>query len=132
MTPLLLRVLRDPAAVRTLDLPGWDLLVRQARSANLLASLDALLDEHGLLDAAPAGPVRHLGWARAVARKHREAVHWEVAQIGAALAHVRRAAGAAQGRGLCDGRFARRARPPVLRYRHPGAESQPGRAWKRR
>jgi len=56
--PLLVRVLRDPAAVRGLDGVGWDLLLRQADAANLDAFLLVLLEDAGLLDAVPAGPAR--------------------------------------------------------------------------
>jgi len=86
--PLLVRLLRDPGLARSLDLAGWDLLLRQSTSANLSPSLLALLEAHGLLDAVPAQPRAHLEWVRALATRHRQAVRFEVECIGAALARV--------------------------------------------
>jgi hypothetical protein len=86
--PLLVLALRDPARVRAFDTAGWELLLRQAAAANLTASLDCLLREHGLEGAVPAGPRRHLAWARALAERHRQAVYFEVAQIRRTLAGV--------------------------------------------
>ena len=84
--PLLVAVLRAPQAMARLALSEWDLLLRQALAANLTATLDALAAEHGLQDAIPAQARRHLGWAGAQMRRHREGVRWEVDRIGAALA----------------------------------------------
>ena len=52
--PVLVRVLRDPSAVRDLDAAGWDLLLRQADVANLDALLLVRLEDAGLLDTVPA------------------------------------------------------------------------------
>jgi hypothetical protein len=84
--PVLLQVLRQPQVMRALDGAQWDLLVRQARSANLLATLHAWVDDEELRDCVPAPLLRHLDWAGTVAERHRDAVAWEVAQIGQALA----------------------------------------------
>jgi hypothetical protein len=84
--PLLIRALREPQLMQRLDLREWDLLVRQARRANLLASLHSVLEETGWLENVPAEALRHLAWSRAVSEKHREAVRWEVGKIRAALA----------------------------------------------
>jgi hypothetical protein len=84
--PLLIQVLRAPARAATLRLPEWDLLLRQARAAELLASLCLLLREHGLEQEAPAPARRHLEWALAHWRRHAQAVHFELAEIRAALA----------------------------------------------
>jgi hypothetical protein len=59
--PVLVRVLRDPECLRHLSLAEWDLLLRQARAAQLIARI-ALL-----------------------AQRHREAVEWENTQIRQAL-----------------------------------------------
>jgi hypothetical protein len=84
--PLLVQVLRAPGAMARLTLPEWDLLLRQALAANLTATLTCLAREHGLLDALPEAPRRHLAWAAALLRRHGEGVSFEVARIGAALA----------------------------------------------
>lgn len=84
---LLVRILRAPGAMAQLDLPGWDLLLRQALAANLTPTLYCLAAEHGLLQAIPAQPRRHLEWAAAMLRRHGEGVRFEVDRISAALAN---------------------------------------------
>lgn len=85
LTPLLIKVLRDPCILRSLTIAEWDLLIRQARRANLLASLHVIAEEGGLLDHVPPVALRHLEWARVVTNKHVEAVLWEVRKIRSAL-----------------------------------------------
>jgi hypothetical protein len=85
MTPLV-AALRDPAAVVFWTLPQWELLVRQARSANLLSRLAALLEDLGLLEKVPAAPCMHLLAARTVWHAQEEAVHREVRLVRKALA----------------------------------------------
>jgi hypothetical protein len=87
-TPLVLRALREPEQLAALSLADWDLLLRQAASANLTASICALLEQRGLLDAVPAQARAHLEWSRTLAERHSQAVHWEVRQIRRALAEV--------------------------------------------
>jgi hypothetical protein len=84
--PLLLKVLRDPGTSATLDLPDWDLLLRQADGAGMRATLLLLLEDAGLLDTVPTAPRVHLEWARARAVRHAQAVRYEVRLIGDALA----------------------------------------------
>jgi hypothetical protein len=84
--PLLLKVLRDPGTSATLDLPDWDMLLRQADSAGMRATLLLLLEDAGLLDTVPTAPRVHLEWARARAVRHAQAVRYEVRLIGDALA----------------------------------------------
>ncbi|TCS38582.1 putative nucleotidyltransferase-like protein [Paucimonas lemoignei] len=86
-SPLILQAFRRPDQVITLDLPQWDLLIRQARKANLLASLHARLDGLGLLGHIPVQPRQHLSWANTVANRHGLAVRHEVALIHEALAN---------------------------------------------
>lgn len=82
--PVLVRVLRDPEQLRSLALADWDLLLRQARSANLLARI-ALLAERHASGCIPAPVAPRLEGALLVASHHREAVEWEIAQIRQAL-----------------------------------------------
>lgn len=84
--PLLVQVLRAPAAIDRFGLADWDLILRQALAANLTAGLWAALDDAGTLGQVPAPARTHLEWARRLAERHAAAVHWEVAQIAAALA----------------------------------------------
>jgi Uncharacterised nucleotidyltransferase len=83
--PVLLRVLRDPAASAGLDLAGWDLLLRQAEGADMSVILLALLEDAGLLAPVPAPARAHLEWARVAGERHAQAVRNEVRQIGRAL-----------------------------------------------
>ncbi len=84
--PLLVRILRAPATMANLRMPEWDLLLRQATAANLTVSLYYLAEEHSLLAQIPEQPRQHLLWARALGERHRQAVSFEVAKVGAALA----------------------------------------------
>ncbi len=87
--PLLVRALQAPADCPAWPLADWDLLLRQAVSANLTAGLWAALDSAGVLDQVPPQPRAHLDWARRLAERHGRAVHWEVRQIASALAEVK-------------------------------------------
>jgi hypothetical protein len=84
--PLLLRVLRDPAAASGFGPAEWDLLLRQALGADMTAILLVLLEDAGLLGQVPDAARAHLEWARAAASRHAQAVRYEVRQIGLALA----------------------------------------------
>lgn len=86
--PLVLQAFRQPETLISLSLADWDLLLRQARHANLLARLHVLLDERGLLERVPPQPREHLEWSHATAERHTQAVHWEVTLIRKALAKV--------------------------------------------
>ena len=85
MTTLLLDVLRAPTAVRGLSPGAWDLLLRQAASANLLATLALMLQDGGLFDAVPAAPRAHLEWACTAGVSHARGARHEVDMIAAAL-----------------------------------------------
>jgi putative nucleotidyltransferase-like protein len=77
--------LRHPEVLPALTLGEWDLVVRQARRAGILARMAVRLDEAGLLDAVPAAPRHHLAGERTLAEKHRRDVHNEVRYISEAL-----------------------------------------------
>ncbi|BBJ22857.1 hypothetical protein W01_07840 [Candidatus Nitrotoga sp. AM1P] len=85
---LILKALREPKALISLSLTDWDLLIRQARRANLLARICISLDERGLLEQVPPKPREHLEWSRVISEKHIQAVHWEITQIRNALAKI--------------------------------------------
>jgi len=59
----------------------WELLLRQARHANLLSRLAVLLEDRGMLDAAPQRCRRHLEGALLAARAHRRSCLWETRLI---------------------------------------------------
>lgn len=81
-------VLRNPDIVQGFSLRDWDLFVRQARRAGLLARIAVRLKEDGLLQQVPEQPRHHLESEAITAEKHARDVRWEVASIKAALAPV--------------------------------------------
>ncbi|AXA93079.1 nucleotidyltransferase family protein [Massilia sp. YMA4] len=85
LAPLLLHALRAPAATVALGEADWDLLLRQAAAANLLATLGYILEEHGVLAGIPAPAREQLAWAQVLARRHRQAVRWEIRLVRQAL-----------------------------------------------
>lgn len=89
MTPsLLVGVLRAPEKARHLTLVEWDLLLRQATSAQLMPALVHLCDAAQLSDALPAQVVPHLAWMRVRMERHAAAVRFEIARIQVALADL--------------------------------------------
>lgn len=86
--PVLCAVLREPGRLAALGLAEWDLLLRQADSAALAATLLYLAEDQGVLEQVPARPRARLEWARARSRRHVAGVRWEVRQIERALAGV--------------------------------------------
>lgn len=85
---LVAQVLRQPKMVVSLGLAEWDLLIRQARHADLLARIYILLDEQGLIDSIPARPRAHLESADTVVKRHAQAIRREVHCLVKALATI--------------------------------------------
>jgi len=83
---LLTQVLREPRHSAALRLKDWDLLVRQARHANLLARLWAVFEQNNLLEQIPERPRNHFESAHTLAERQQHAVRWEVNRIQRALA----------------------------------------------
>ncbi|HWT53972.1 MAG TPA: nucleotidyltransferase family protein [Rhodocyclaceae bacterium] len=77
--------LKDIDRLRQLRLDEWDLLIRQARSADLLARLAVLCREAGLLEHIPAQPRMHFESALVVADAQDLAVRREVDHVRLAL-----------------------------------------------
>ncbi len=84
--PLLRAVLADPGRLAAVTPGAWDLLLRQARAAALLAYLDDTILRHGLAAHVPPPARRHLDGARWMMEKFVRDVHTEVARIAAPLA----------------------------------------------
>jgi hypothetical protein len=84
--PLTSRVLTQPEEIQALSLAAWDVLIRQARRAGLLARLAETLNAAGLTGAVPAEARWHLDAERVLAERQAIAVRWEVNQIRQALA----------------------------------------------
>ena len=77
--------LREPERIRELSPSSWELLVRQARSAGLLARIAAVLEKRALLAEVPPAPAAHLVAASTLAQAQQDEVRREVAHIGEAL-----------------------------------------------
>jgi len=85
---LVSRILRNPQALCRFSMADWDLLVRQARSAGLLARIHDFLARRNMLEAIPAEARWHFDAAATLADKQQLAVRWEVAKIREALADL--------------------------------------------
>ena len=84
----LLTALSQPGSLAALGAAEWDRLLPRARRAGLLARLDALAGERGLLDRLPPQARAHLTAARAGAEQSARMARWEVNRIRRALADV--------------------------------------------
>ena len=82
---ILIHVFVRPEFVLTLDLSQWDLLVRQARSADVLARLGFLLKKKGLYEKIPDKPLNHFDSAIIYVEQFNSTVHWELRLIHKAL-----------------------------------------------
>ncbi len=85
---LVSRVFRNPQSAKDLSSRDWDLLIRQARYSMLLARLYHQLTANGLLDCVPEPVIKHLASASIMARRHAQAIRWEVLQIHKALVRL--------------------------------------------
>lgn len=82
---LLRQILRNNADAATLTLGDWDLLIRQARSADLLARLAVMLQQGNQLHTIPSQPRAHLESALVVATAQGAAVRREAEHVRQAL-----------------------------------------------
>ena len=71
-----------------MSLGTWDLVIRQARRAGILARICFLLDDRELLDDVPEKPRIHLESARTLALKQSRDVRWEVSCIRRVLSET--------------------------------------------
>lgn len=88
MSLLLVDALVTPSLVLKLSNREWDLLIRQARRANLLGRLAWELRSCGFLEECPESPRNHLNSVLKVVDRQSDAVRWEVQCIVRALAPV--------------------------------------------
>lgn len=84
-TPLLIQVLKAPQTATGFTAVEWDLLIRQAKAANLLAHLYMVFADQGLEGKIPDQPALHLNAAHKIAQRSVRAVRWEVSQLHEAL-----------------------------------------------
>ncbi len=82
---LLTDTLFDPAAAGHYSAAEWDLLLRQARAANLLAQLGVRLAQHPAQTEIPHSVAQHLRSARLIVKRQNRAIRWEVSLLQQAL-----------------------------------------------
>ncbi|MDC8784910.1 nucleotidyltransferase domain-containing protein [Roseateles koreensis] len=82
---LLVQALARPADCLAWPLHQWELLMQQARRANLMARLEVAFERAGVHAQLPVGPRKHFDSIRRVADSQVRAVRWEARQIAAAL-----------------------------------------------
>jgi len=76
--PILIQVFNAQKKVSELTELQWDLLVRQARKAMLLAKLYYLVEKPQLIDKVPLAVLRHLKSAKVHSHKQLNDLHWEI------------------------------------------------------
>ncbi|MDO9438281.1 nucleotidyltransferase family protein [Hydrogenophaga sp.] len=81
----LVDALRRPKSLGALSPGAWDLLVRQARQADLLARIGSGAQAEGDWDQLPLSARRHLGSAMALAERQHTELRYEVVEIARAL-----------------------------------------------
>ena len=81
----LVHILQNPSILSDLKLRQWDLVLRQARRADLLARLAYLVDSQGITSSLPDNIRDIFTAAKVIAVKHRQTVEWEIFCIGEAL-----------------------------------------------
>ncbi|MGE5386964.1 MAG: nucleotidyltransferase family protein [Betaproteobacteria bacterium] len=85
---LVVRALVSPEALPEQSLQQWDLLIRQARRADLLPRIADLLDKLGRLPDVPAAPRAHLTAALVLAEAQRNSVLREISHVRHALGAI--------------------------------------------
>lgn len=85
---LLSRTLRSPSLIARLSMGEWDVLVRQARAAGLLARLAYVCRQNGHADDIPRTIRWHFEAAETLASKQQIAVRWELEHLRRALADL--------------------------------------------
>lgn len=75
---LLISVLKEPSQVRQLTPKNWDVLIRQARHANLLGRLYRVLEKSGELPATPERQRNHLFSGSVMADRQHLSIKYEV------------------------------------------------------
>lgn len=88
LDPMIERALTQPQTLLELSPCQWDRLIQSARRLGLLARIQLLIAERGLLDAVPTQPKLHLESARIVADNEQRIMRWEVNRIQRALGEL--------------------------------------------
>lgn len=85
---LITQAIKSPQSVAEFSPKMWDLFIRQARAADLLARMGFILQDNKVWETIPEKPRTHIQIAQAIADKHQLAVRWEVRCICEALAKL--------------------------------------------
>ncbi len=83
--PLILRIWKQPATIEQLDVAEIELLVRQAKASQLLASLRERLIKHKYYSGVCARAKRHFESAALQAQRHQELTSYELQKVAQAL-----------------------------------------------
>jgi hypothetical protein len=86
--PLISQVFFNPRQVLEFNLQQWDLLIRQARRANVLAKLAVFLEDKTSFDVIPEQPLLHLKSERIYAERFNISLEWEINCIEKALKDI--------------------------------------------
>ncbi|HVQ76865.1 MAG TPA: nucleotidyltransferase family protein [Candidatus Binatia bacterium] len=84
--PLLLQALAEPERLPSLSAAGWDRLLREARRAEMLGRIAALVAGLGALDRIPTPARDPLEAARLIVEQQQRLIRWEITRILHALA----------------------------------------------
>ena len=87
-TPLICQVFSNPGQVREFNLQQWELLIRQARRANVLARLAVLLADNNDFEAIPEQARLHLKSAQIHAERFNISLEFEINCIEKALNEI--------------------------------------------
>lgn len=90
LEPLIKSALTQPQELLELSESQWDGLILTARRLGLLARIQVLLDERGLLGRIPTQPKMHLESARIIADNERRIMSWEINRIERTLGSLGR------------------------------------------
>ena len=83
--PLIILVFRNPDIIREFNLSQWDLLIRQARYAGVLARLGFFLEKNEIISLVPEKPLKHIQSALTYSRHFGMSLSWEIDCINDAL-----------------------------------------------
>lgn len=82
---LLIQAVHTPETIADFSLSDWDLVLRQARKAEMLSRLWHIFAKYKLLTFVPDQALFHLESARNVAKGHERSIRWEVHKVCHAL-----------------------------------------------
>lgn len=110
--PKLAWLFRQPDACRAYACTDWDIVIRQARTANVLARLAFVIDRAELMAEVPTAPRRHLQSGLIMARQQRisalfeiDAIRKAVARTGTKMVLLKGGAYVARGLDAAEGRL---------------------------